>query len=363
MGSRQFDRVTLSFNAPATRRWMLGRLAVLPVLQGLLALLDPTGTAADGRRRRRKKAHKHGRPRRHGSRKNDRNSCKPSTIARICAGKCGPVENNHCRKIIDCGPCPCGGVICDTDQICDDETCQPCDVCPTCAHTTIQDAIDAATSGDTIRICAGTYTRSQANSVASIIDKDLTLVGAGAGASIMDGAGVFTANPVLLCDQTTTTVRQLTVMGSDGKSGIQILASSTVTFANVTVTQNTTNNGGGILNAGTVILAAGTRVTGNPVGTHGGGIFNAGSLTLREGSSVTDNLADKRGGGIYNSGGSVTLQAGSRVTGNTANIFGGGEIFSSGGSVTLEAGSLVCGNSEPQCVGFPPPGGFCGACP
>jgi hypothetical protein len=283
----------------------------------------------------------------------------------ICAGKCGPVENNHCRKIIDCGPCTCGGVICDTDQICDNETCQPCDVCPTCAHTTIQDAIDAATSGDTIRICAGTYARSVSNpnAVASINAKDLTLVGAAAGATVMDGAGVFTGNPVLFCDQTTTTVRQLTVMGSDGRSGILVLARSTVTFANVTVTQNTTNNGGGIQNAGTVILEAGTRVTGNPVGTDGGGIFSTGSLTLREGSSVTDNLADKRGGGIFNLGGSVTLQAGSRVTDNRANVDGGGGIFSTGGSVTLEAGSLVCNNSEPQCDGFPPPGGFCGACP
>jgi hypothetical protein len=362
MGSRQFDRVTPSFNAPATRRWMLGRLAVLPVLQGLLALLDPTDAAADGRRRRRKKAHKHGRPRRHGRRKNNRKSCKRSVI---CAGKCGPVENNRCRKIIDCGPCTCGGVICDADQICEDETCQPCDVCPTCAHTTIQDAIDAATSGDTIRMCAGTYARSESNPnpVASINSKDLTLVGAGAGTTIMDGAGVFTGNPVLLCDHTTTTVRQLTVMGADGFSGILVRASSTVTFADVTVTQNTTNNGGGMQNAGTVILEAGTRVTGNPVGTDGGGIFSTGSLTLRAGSSVTDNLADKRGGGIFNSGGSVTLQAGSRVTDNRVNVDGGGGIFSTGGSVTLEAGSLVCDNTEPQCVGFSAPGGFCGACP
>jgi hypothetical protein len=68
----------------------------------------------DGRRKRRKKRHKHGRPRRHGTRRKQK--CKPHSLARTCAGKCGKVKNN-CKKTVDCGSCACV---------------PPCPVCQSC---------------------------------------------------------------------------------------------------------------------------------------------------------------------------------------------------------------------------------------
>ena len=55
-------------------------------------------------------------------------------------------------------------------------------VCPSgCAYAHIQDAINAAASGDTISVAAGTYTETVT------IPLSVTLAGAGAGNTIIDG--------------------------------------------------------------------------------------------------------------------------------------------------------------------------------
>lgn len=57
-------------------------------------------------------------------------------------------------------------------------------VCPSgCRYSTIADALVAAADGDRIAIAAGTYAGGLA------IDKDVSLVGAGAGATAIGGGG------------------------------------------------------------------------------------------------------------------------------------------------------------------------------
>jgi parallel beta-helix repeat protein len=136
----------------------------------------------------------------------------------------------------------------------------------------------------------------------------------------------------------------------------------------VTVTGNTasafdTGAGGGISHfLGTLILDD-SHVTFNHA-VDGGIWSELGTVTLTNGSTVTDNTATANGGGIYLDGGnSLSVHAGCRVTDNSANLDGGGISSPNGSFVTLSAGSLVCANSAPQCTGFTPPAGFCGACP
>jgi Abnormal spindle-like microcephaly-assoc'd, ASPM-SPD-2-Hydin len=181
---------------------------------------------------------------------------------------------------------------------------------------TIGYALGQAQAGDTISIGAGTYAEHLD------IEKNLSLVGAGASTTAIDGS---------------TSGRVVTI-------GISNTA-AVVTLSGVTVQHgNTASSGGGIVNAGSLTLTNSTVVsnTSTGYGNGGGGIYNTGTLTLTN-STVVSNTAtsDGRGGGIYNTG-TLTLTT-STVLGNSAFYFGGG-IDNSSGTLTL-TNSTVRGNT------------------
>jgi fibronectin-binding autotransporter adhesin len=227
----------------------------------------------------------------------------------------------------------------------------------------LQEAINAASPGATITLCAGTW---QLTSTV-VIAKNLTLVGAGAGRTVLDGgrspSGPGGVRVLEISGGVTVTLRDLAITkgNATGASfpiggGILTFPGSTLTLVGVSVTGNTAPTGGGLFNiGGTVTLGAGTTVSGNeaPSGGDGGGLFNQlGTMTLQAGSSVTGNSAGERGGGILAKGGTLTLQAGSSVTGNQANPLNpnsGGGIYVGGGTVNLEPGSVVTGNTPDNC--------------
>jgi hypothetical protein len=320
---------------------VLGLLAALPVVGALSALLE-TGTEAGGRRKRRKTRNTRrsgddkenrtgkGKGKRKGKRK-DKNrgtpasepvapapaGCTPTTCA--TQGKnCGTISDG-CSGTLTCGTCSnptpaCVNKVCAacstssqcaTNQLCDGGACQTCDVCANgCTHTTVQGAIDAATSGDTIRICPGTYPRYGGGRVANIDSKNLTLIGAGAGdgGTVFDGGGGETSSWVVSAYNAEAELRDLKVTGgkiSDGAGGgIFNYHNSHLTLTGVLVTGNTANLGGGIYNQGTLILNDGTAVTANTAvdwnsqPAQGGGIRSTGSVIHNEGSSVSGNTPD-----------------------------------------------------------------------
>jgi len=91
-------------------------------------------------------------------------------------------------------------------------------------YNSIQDAIDAADEGDTIRIWAGTYTENV------VVDKQLSLIGNGTANTIIDGGGggdVLT----IQADADYTVVNNLTVQNSGtANSGIRMAGFSSITY-------------------------------------------------------------------------------------------------------------------------------------
>ncbi len=171
----------------------------------------------------------------------------------------------------------------------------------TTACKTIGHAISLASSGDTIRVAAATYTENLS------IGKSLNILGSGAMTTIIDGGG--TATVVIISN-----------------------TSAHVTLANLTIRNGQASK--------IVFIGFNTRVA------TGGGINNSGTLTLTN-STVSGNLAaipcihffvfceiragGARGGGIYNSGALIISDsiisgnhAGSYCNANPCSALGGG---------------------------------------
>ena len=96
-------------------------------------------------------------------------------------------------------------------------------------HTTIQAAVDAATSGDTINVCAGTYTENVS------IDKALTILGPNN--SIAPGTGATRQSEAVISGAVTiaSAVNGLTL------KGFKITATETSYSAGVTIESNSRN--------------------------------------------------------------------------------------------------------------------------
>lgn len=187
----------------------------------------------------------------------------------------------------------------------------------------LREAIAKAEPGDTIVIAAGTYTLTLGRELR--IDKDLTLTGAGAKATIIEATTAM-------------------LSPGSGVSGFRVL---TITRGNVSISGVTIRNGkstgesAGISNAGTLNLTNSiiTKNWANSTGSSGG-IFNSGSLALTN-STVTENKSSGPGGGIGNSG-TMTI-TNSTISGNIAFNGGGGGIYNTR-MLTL-INSTVSGNT------------------
>jgi CSLREA domain-containing protein len=197
----------------------------------------------------------------------------------------------------------------------------------------LRDAVSSALAGDTVSIPAGTYVLTLGEIP---IDQNLTLTGAGARSTVIDGNA---ASRVFL-------------VGSANQSAI--VGISDLTVRNGLVTDP--DRGGGILNRSALTL---TRCTvANNRAFEGGGIgsLGQGSLVIQE-SAVVGNQGDRSGGGIYSSSlGSLTL-VNSTVSGNTAPLTGGGVLVSaidSNSVATLTAinSTIASNTTDPDAGGL-----------
>jgi hypothetical protein len=188
--------------------------------------------------------------------------------------------------------------------------------------STLQGAVDASTSGDTLLVsgtCVGKT---------SIRNTSLRLKGLATAAQpvpTLDGARL---------------------------SRVLFIKGARVTVRNLTVTRGKAEWGGGIMvdRGGRLVLEGTTSVSGNRAQIAGGiYLVHDGSVTMRDHATVSGNLAKYRGAGMwinaYNEGGTLTMRDSSSIVGNHTRIAGGGGIYNEAGAVHMSGTSTVSGNS------------------
>lgn len=228
-------------------------------------------------------------------------------------------------------------------------------------YPTIQAALDAAENGDTIAVGAGAFEGG------ITISKSVQLVGAGAGATTIQGGGpVITVGELEGVDQPTVSISRVRITGGLNDSAPEPFAAS---GGGVWVPPGVGNSTGATVSISDSVITgnrAAPQTTvdlcGHPCAfAAGAGVNNAGTLTVT-GTRITDNVAGSStsepsvasyaaGGGVMNGPqGTLTLRH-SIVTGNRAavslpngrNTDGGGIV--SYGTLSVED-SVVGGNSS-----------------
>jgi uncharacterized repeat protein (TIGR01451 family)/CSLREA domain-containing protein len=221
----------------------------------------------------------------------------------------------------------------------------------------LRDAVLLADPGDTITIPAGIYTLALGHLV---VDKDLTLAGAGADVAIIQAAAEpNVANwPVVEVYQengtVTATISGLTLRHGGGPDDVDpggglMNQAENVILSHSAVAFNSGSHAGGIHNNGGSVIIQNCAVYGNTEGSngYGGGIYNSGAMTVTN-STISGNQvlsydgerAD--GGGIRHAAGSLTLDN-VTVGGNVSTRYGGGVFANTGLTVTVR-NSIIAGN-------------------
>jgi hypothetical protein len=209
----------------------------------------------------------------------------------------------------------------------------------------LREAIIAAnntTGADSFSLGAGTFTLSGTELT---ISDDLSITGAGAGATIIDGASLsrifnFTSGTVTISDLTITNGDA----GAGNGGGIQISTSATVNLDNVALTGNTGFFGGAIVNAGALNLTNVT-IANNTATSDAGGIWSQGNNSSLNATNVTisGNVTPGLGGGLYVTKNATLTNV--TITNNSASS--GAGIYESGGAPNATiTNSIIAGNLD-----------------
>src|SRR5438067_57120 len=201
------------------------------------------------------------------------------------------------------------------------------------------------------------------NTTALCIGADVTLIGAGAANTIIDGnllgrvflvgnkvveiQGVTLKNGTVPSDTPGSYLGSLAFGGAINNGGSLTLVDSVIlesssvlnggaisnghslTVLRTTITRNTSGDGGGIANFSffevTTLAVLDSSISSNrAINGYGGGIHNFGGVVIVSGSTISGNDARNLGGGIFNDGTGVLTVTNSTISGNTGGSDGGG---------------------------------------
>jgi hypothetical protein len=183
-----------------------------------------------------------------------------------------------------------------------------------CDYTSIREAASAVPAGSVLRLAGETFTEG-----GIVLDKDLFIVGAGAGETIVEAsASLETATERVFFVETgaTVVIRDITMrhghpMGDCPRGGGAIANYGSLWLDRCILSDNIGQCGGALLNRDGNVSAfdcmfirnesdGGRDMTGVAGMGSGGGIKNTKGEMLLDGCTVADNVARKRGGGIKN---------------------------------------------------------------
>lgn len=204
-------------------------------------------------------------------------------------------------------------------------------------YDTIAAAVAAAPPDATIQVCPGTYVENL------VIERNLTLQGAGAESTTIDGGGIAST---LYVDGVDLALSGLTItngvahlnplgggVGPCG-GGLSIVDSNgqQITIDDCVFTNNQASNGAAICSDGVTgsgdadIVLTQVMIHDNDASANGGGIFSYSDVVLDD-CELVDNTAGNHGGGLYLSYGAATVNGGI-VRNNVAGEGGGAYLQS-----------------------------------
>ena len=157
------------------------------------------------------------------------------------------------------------------------------------------------------------------------------------------GGAIWSNSALTVSSCTFNSNEALAVGGSEqneGDGGALHIDGGTTSLTDVTITNNTSKDAGGIYVAtgATLNLGGTSTISGNSSTEHGGGgIVNQGTVNLSGDVSITGNTCATNGGGIWNNG---TLNMQGKVT---VKDNGNDDIFLKSGKVIAVSGALTSG--------------------
>ncbi len=227
-----------------------------------------------------------------------------------------------------------------------------------CAYGTIQEAVNAAGDGATVRVSAGTYFENVSIGSGKVITIEGGYDNACATSFItnttrVDGSAVSASASVFDVDGSVVTLRNLQIAwGSGTGGGVDADNGAQVTLDNTDVHDNHGTLGGGIYvgPSGVVTITNDSDVHDNTASVSGGGARVWGQFFGNTTTSDTFNNCASDGGGFSAPGGSVILDNADVVANDAAGPTGkgGGVYLTSGGAITLTNSAFV-GEIAPCC--------------
>ena len=221
-------------------------------------------------------------------------------------------------------------------------------------YKTLAAAVAAAPPEATITVCAGTYVETV------VIDRPMTLIGAGQDKTFLDGGGAGTQ---ILIDAVSVTIEGFTFKNGEaehnplgnslcgGAIAIENSAGAMeVRIVDCTFTDNHGEYGGAICYDGggndmslQKLSLVGVTIEGNSADINGGGLFSYSSTTMTD-TTIIKNTAGGQGGGIYFSYSDNVVNGGT-VKQNTADE-GGGMFLQSPVTVDVNASDWGFGQDQ-----------------